>query len=75
MDEQSTDSTELSVPGSVPEIGAIVETVDWGRQQVMDVLPQRDHGATVYLRPEGGGLEWTVPVSALPRFLTPSVTE
>lgn len=75
MDEHSTGSTEPSAPRPVPEIGAIVETVDRGRQQVMDVLPRRDHGATMYLRPEGGGLEWTVPVSALPRFLAPSATE
>ncbi|MEU8140041.1 hypothetical protein [Streptodolium elevatio] len=45
----------------VPEIGSIVETLEHGRQQVMDVLDLSDErGRLIYLRPEGGGCEWTV---------------
>jgi hypothetical protein len=51
----------------VVEIGSVVDTAQ-GRAEVMDVL-DLDDGATVFLRPEHGGIEWTVPLSELARGL------
>lgn len=68
MDDLSTSRTE---PPTLPEIGTIVETVERGRQQVMDVLDLPIDGKTVFLRPVHGGLEWTVPASALARVVQP----
>ncbi|MEU8133202.1 hypothetical protein [Streptodolium elevatio] len=51
--------TSTSQPLGLPELGAIVETFEHGRQRVMDVTG-RGGERTVYLRPECGGLEWTV---------------
>lgn len=64
-----------STPGRntvVPEVGRIVDTKEHGRQQVMDVLDLGDErGALVYLRPEGGGCEWTVRESAWGQIVGP----
>lgn len=64
-------ATESAAAGTphVPEIGTVFDTIEHGRQQVMDVMWLGDVGATVYLRPEGGGIEWTVPLSGLARLI------
>lgn len=51
-----------------PEVGMILDTV-YGRQQVMDVLELLHEEPTVYLRPEQGGREWTVPVAEFGRVV------
>lgn len=52
-----------------PEIGAVLGTIH-GRQQVMAVMQlASDEPNLVYLRPEHGGIEWTVPVDDLARVL------
>ncbi|NUU24052.1 MAG: hypothetical protein HOV68_21505 [Streptomycetaceae bacterium] len=57
-------------PSEAPEIGIVLDTIQHGRQQVMDILGAPDE-PTVYLRPEHGGLEWTVPLSGLWRLVEP----
>lgn len=52
-------------------MGAIVDT-GYGREQVMDVLGPVDGtqgAATVYLRPAGGGIEWTVRLASYESIL------
>lgn len=54
-----------------PEVGAVVMTV-YGRQRIMDVLKLPDEQQPmVYLRPEHGGTEWTVPVADLGKVVRP----
>lgn len=69
-DQAAATSTQLAAAGSAtPEIGAVVDTFGHGRQQVMDVVGLPYDEPTVFLRPERGGCEWTVPVSALGRVV------
>ncbi|MGW0660523.1 hypothetical protein [Streptodolium elevatio] len=49
-----------------PGIGAILDTV-YGPQRVMDVLDAAQDRRTVYLRPERGGLAWTIAAAELGR--------
>lgn len=51
-----------------PAVGAVLDTI-YGRARVMDVLRLGDEPETVYLRPERGGLEWTVTTVQLPEVL------
>lgn len=64
----------VRAPAQRPAIGAVLDTIH-GRQMVMDVVGTVDDGgdrATVYLRPEGGGLEWSVSLSSFScLFATP----
>lgn len=53
-----------------PEVGTVLDTI-YGRARVMDVLRLGDAPETVYLRPERGGLEWTVTTTQLPSVLMP----
>ncbi|MCF2531960.1 hypothetical protein [Yinghuangia soli] len=46
----------------VPNVGSMVDTI-YGRQQIMDVTGAADGETTVWLRPERGGIEWTVRAS------------
>lgn len=70
MSDQAAATTLPAVAdGSMPEIGAVVDTFNHGRQQVMDVIGLPYDEPTVFLRPECGGREWTVPVSALGRVV------
>jgi hypothetical protein len=46
-----------------------------GRQQVMDIVDFPHDRPTVYLRPEHGGLEWTVAVADLGRLICPTPAE
>lgn len=64
--------TESRTAPDVPAIGTVVETYRHGRQQVMDVMGLPFPEQTVFLRPEGGGREWTVPVSGLARVIAPT---
>ncbi|MGW0663845.1 hypothetical protein [Streptodolium elevatio] len=57
---------------AAPDVGAVLDTV-YGRQRVMDVLNVPYDRPTVYLRPERGGLEWTVAVAELPNVLRQEV--
>lgn len=70
MSDQAAATTLPAVAGGgTPEIGAVVDTFHHGRQQVMDVIGLPYDEPTVFLRPERGGCEWTVPVSALGRVV------
>ncbi|WP_436770600.1 hypothetical protein [Yinghuangia sp. YIM S09857] len=53
-----------------PEVGTVLDTI-YGRARVMDVLRLGDEPETVCLRPERGGLEWTVTTTQLPSVLMP----
>lgn len=64
--------TEAPKTSDTPAIGTVVETFHHGRQQVMDVMGPPFPEQTVYLRPERGGREWTVPVSGLARVVKPT---
>ncbi|WP_436772890.1 hypothetical protein [Yinghuangia sp. YIM S09857] len=57
-----------SVTHTDPEIGAVLDTV-YGRQRVMDVLDAGHDRRTVYLRPERGGMEWTIAATDLGRVM------
>lgn len=62
----------VRAPAGRPAIGAVLDTI-YGRQTVMDIIgtaPAEADRATVYLRPEGGGLEWSVPLSSYAAILT-----
>jgi hypothetical protein len=72
MNEPTPEPTRPVVPAS-PRIGVIVDTVEHGRQQVMDVLSLPFEEPMVFLRPERGGREWTVPLARFGAVLAKAV--
>ncbi|MEU8137020.1 hypothetical protein [Streptodolium elevatio] len=55
--------------GVAPVPGEIVDTV-YGRQRVTAVIDMPLIEPTIYLRPEHGGQEWSVPVAQFARVRT-----
>ncbi|MCF2526340.1 hypothetical protein [Yinghuangia soli] len=62
------DAATPSMAPEPPVVGTIVHTI-YGPQQVMDVSDVGQAEMTLWLRPERGGLEWTVSLAGYPSVL------